>query len=233
MALVTSADLTGKAMGYRGVAIRCPGCAAPMRQLNLEEAAAEVDVCDACGGLWVDWFDGEVRAIATETLRVSSAGPPPPEPAGAAEAKSAAHSKPSAKEKSGKGGKAGKGGKPEKLESAGKAEDGSRPSLNEPLAIGACPRCTHQLVAERYSVIAEIASRRVEGKTSVVPGTTGAELLRCEDCMGAFVSRTSAEVLSWLSATDDPPASVTPAKLEPVPWDRFVGLIQSFLGLKK
>jgi len=28
--------------------------------------SAEIDVCDGCGGLWVDWFDGEVRTIAVE-----------------------------------------------------------------------------------------------------------------------------------------------------------------------
>ncbi len=28
--------------------------------------SAEVDVCDACGGMWVDWFDGDVHSIAIE-----------------------------------------------------------------------------------------------------------------------------------------------------------------------
>jgi Zn-finger nucleic acid-binding protein len=41
---------------------------------------AEVDVCDACGGMWVDWFDGDVRAIAVEaeTARVERGTPLPP-----------------------------------------------------------------------------------------------------------------------------------------------------------
>ncbi|HEY8072911.1 MAG TPA: hypothetical protein VIF62_02345, partial [Labilithrix sp.] len=29
--------------------------------------SAEVDVCDACGGMWVDWFDGDVHTLAVET----------------------------------------------------------------------------------------------------------------------------------------------------------------------
>lgn len=28
--------------------------------------SAEVDVCDACGGVWVDWFDGEIHRLAAE-----------------------------------------------------------------------------------------------------------------------------------------------------------------------
>ncbi|MDF2697730.1 MAG: hypothetical protein K0S65_6113 [Labilithrix sp.] len=28
--------------------------------------SAEIDVCDVCGGLWVDWFDGEVHTLAAE-----------------------------------------------------------------------------------------------------------------------------------------------------------------------
>ena len=30
---------------------------------------AEVDVCTTCGGMWVDWFDGEVKQVATSVLR--------------------------------------------------------------------------------------------------------------------------------------------------------------------
>jgi Zn-finger nucleic acid-binding protein len=183
MAPVTSADLTGRAGGYRGVAIRCPGCADPMRQLALTEA--EVDVCDGCGGLWVDWFDGEVRAIATETLRNDA---PPP-----------------------------------------KTE--TPPARNEAIAAGACPRCTRQLVSEQYVVKAEIPSSRVEGRTSLVDGRSGADLLRCEECMGAFVSRSSAEVLSWLAA-DQPPASQSPTSARPLPWDRLIALVKSLLALK-
>jgi Zn-finger nucleic acid-binding protein len=41
--------------------------------------SAEVDVCDACGGVWVDWFDGEVHALAVEVeaARIDRGIPPP------------------------------------------------------------------------------------------------------------------------------------------------------------
>ncbi|MDB4944261.1 MAG: hypothetical protein JWP97_3795 [Labilithrix sp.] len=34
---------------------------------------AESEVCDACGGTWIDWFDGEVHAIAAEQEAVRAA----------------------------------------------------------------------------------------------------------------------------------------------------------------
>lgn len=41
--------------------------------------SAEVDICDACGGLWIDWFDGEVQtlAIEAEAARMERGAPPP------------------------------------------------------------------------------------------------------------------------------------------------------------
>jgi Zn-finger nucleic acid-binding protein len=41
---------------------------------------AQVDACDACGGLWVDWFDGELHDIAAEAeaARVERGTPLPP-----------------------------------------------------------------------------------------------------------------------------------------------------------
>jgi Zn-finger nucleic acid-binding protein len=42
------------------VAIRCPGCGDPMSVVPLPEA----DVCPSCAGIWVDWFDGEIGAVA-------------------------------------------------------------------------------------------------------------------------------------------------------------------------
>jgi hypothetical protein len=161
-----------------------------MRQLTLPGADTEVDVCDACGGMWVDWHVGELRVVATETLRVSNPGPPP----------------------------------------SSDASDKERPSRNETEAVGACPRCGKQLVAERYTVTAHVPSARVEGKVSIIPRTTGAELLRCEECLGAFVSRPSAEILAFLSQTDDPPPSTAKVALKPLPWDRFVSSIRGFLG---
>lgn len=161
-----------------------------MRQVSLETADAEVDVCDACGGLWVDWFDGELRAIATETLHASE----PRAPNGDAQ---------------------------RRHEPAGR---------NEPIAAGACPRCTCQLVSERYAVRTRAESTRDDPRASLV-GATDAELLRCEACVGAFVSRTSAELLSSLSTSDAPPPSESPGALAPLPWARFVALIKRLLGL--
>ena len=72
-------ELSGRSpAGYRGVAIRCPGCGDPMSVLPLAEA--DVDVCASCQGIWVDWFDGEIgdvaRDVARVTQRQSVAGPP-------------------------------------------------------------------------------------------------------------------------------------------------------------
>jgi len=39
---------------------------------------AHVDVCDACGGIWVDWHDGELQQIAKR----SDSLPPPTKPSG-------------------------------------------------------------------------------------------------------------------------------------------------------
>jgi Zn-finger nucleic acid-binding protein len=163
-------DLTGRTPGYRGAAIRCPGCAESMTQQALEEC--EVDLCSACGGLWIDWFDGEVRQVTAEAL---GAAPVPPTSA-------------------------------------------DRPSRSEAVAVGACPRCTRQLVAERY---------KLDEKT------TGAELLRCEDCLGVFVAKSSAEMLAALPPEDEPPPSQTqgPEVLDPLPWQRFLMVLKRALGL--
>lgn len=139
-----------------------------MTQQALEEC--EVDVCSACGGLWVDWFDGEVRLVTTEAL--------------------------------------GKGATP--------PTSADRPSRNEAVAIGACPRCTRQLVAERY---------KLDGQA------TGADLLRCEDCLGVFVGKSSAEMLAALPPDDEPPPSEAPEVLDPLPWQRFLMILKRALGL--
>jgi Zn-finger nucleic acid-binding protein len=166
-------NLTGRTTTHRGIALRCPGCAQAMSAVELAEASAEVDVCDACGGMWLDWFDGEVRALATETLRVSSPD---------------------------------------------LAADASRKS-SEPDALGACPRDHKQLVPERF----------------VVPGQATAELLRCEECMGAFVARASAETLAYVQTDDEhAPESQAPlSRAAPLPWDRFVALLNAWLGVEK
>lgn len=161
-------DLTGRAPGYREIAIRCPGCAGSMAIEAVGEA--DVDICTACGGMWVDWFDGEVRQVAASVLAREGSRPPPP---------------------------------PASLR-------------NETVATGACPRCTCQLAVERYTVRTE---------------TT--DLLRCEQCAGVFVPRTSAEVLSTLPPDEQAPRSSTEAAaiLEPLPWQKFVMLVKRLVGV--
>lgn len=183
-------DLSGRAQGYRGAAVRCPGCAEPMTIELLAEA--EVDVCVGCGGLWVDWFDGEVKRVATEVL-------------------------------------------------AGEVARASRPSAptsslrNEALATGACPRCTRQLAVERYVVRAEVPGAQKSGERTSVSTTTGADLLRCEECAGVFVPRTSAGLLATLPPDEDevpPPSSAVGAGvLEPLPWQRFMAVVRRLIGL--
>lgn len=171
-------DLTGRAQGYRGVAIRCPGCAEPMAIRPLQEA--DVDVCGACGGIWIDWFDGELRAVTTEVLATE-----PP------------------------------------------ARASAPPEVrNEARATGACPRCERQLVSEHF-VVGGPGSGGGEGRPSLA---TGAELLRCEGCAGAFVSATSAQVLAMLPP-DEAPASAAPGGAPTMPWQRLVALLRRLLGL--
>lgn len=161
-------ELTGRTPGYRGAAIRCPGCAETMTQHALEEC--EVDVCTACGGIWIDWFDGEVRKVTSDALR---AAPPAPLV--------------------------------------------ERASRNEAMAFGACPRCTRQLAAERYVLEKQV---------------TGAELLRCEDCMGVFVSKSASEILASLPADETPPPSEKPLEaLDPLPWQRLLAVLKRLLGI--
>jgi Zn-finger nucleic acid-binding protein len=145
---------------------------------------AEVDVCGACGGIWVDWFDGEVREVAS---RVAESG----------------------------------------VATSGRASDPGM-SHNEAHAIGACPRCTRQLVAERYVAKTIVTGAKGHKRTETV---TGAELMRCEDCSGAFVSRTSLEVLASLSPEiEEPPASDKPSAAEPMLWDRLAAIVRGLLG---
>lgn len=181
-------DITGRVAGYRGAAVRCPGCAEPMTVEVLEEA--EVDVCSSCGGMWVDWFDGEIKRVATEVLKTEAARA----------------SRPSAPSSS---------------------------LRSEAFATGACPRCTRQLAIERYVVKADVG--RGAERTSIATAT-GADLMRCEECAGVFVPRTSAGLLATLPADEDdvaPPSSaVGPGVLEPLPWQRFMAVVRRLIGLR-
>lgn len=153
--------------------------------MNAEQIGeAEVDVCTACGGMWVDWFDGEVRHVATEVLAIESRPMAP-------------------------------------------ASVGLR---NEMFATGACPRCTRQLAVERYVV--RVAVGPATSERNSVSTTTGADLLRCEECAGVFVPRTSAALLATLPPDEAAPPSSTegPAILEALPWQRFVALVKRLVG---
>jgi Zn-finger nucleic acid-binding protein len=158
-------------------------------------AGAEVDVCMSCGGAWVDWFDGEVKRVATAVV----------------ESESQRISRPSAAASS---------------------------LRNEAFATGACPRCTRQLVVERYVVKADVqaTAATADARTSVSQ-ITGADLLRCEDCAGVFVSRASADLLATLPPDEEPPPSSVswqPAGapvLEPLPWEKIMAVVRRVLGL--
>ena len=69
-------DLSARGSAYRGQIAACPDCLTPMRIEVVP--SAEIDVCDACGGLWLDWFDGEPHAVAAEVEEVRSGTPIPP-----------------------------------------------------------------------------------------------------------------------------------------------------------
>ena len=55
---------SGRAAAYRSRVPRCPACRGLMR--TEPTRTAEAQVCDGCDGLWIDWFEGEVSAIAVE-----------------------------------------------------------------------------------------------------------------------------------------------------------------------
>jgi Zn-finger nucleic acid-binding protein len=43
---------------YRETALTCPACGEALDPAKVGDAI--IDVCPACGGLWVDWFDGDL-----------------------------------------------------------------------------------------------------------------------------------------------------------------------------
>lgn len=54
---------------YRAAALPCPACVALLEPTTVGEAV--IDVCPACAGIWVDWFDGDLAEMA----RASDAAP--------------------------------------------------------------------------------------------------------------------------------------------------------------
>jgi Zn-finger nucleic acid-binding protein len=75
-------DPTGRtrAAAYREAPARCPACAEVMR--HEITTSGEVEACDACEGLWIDWFDGDENAVAVEAeaARLDRGTPPPSRP---------------------------------------------------------------------------------------------------------------------------------------------------------
>jgi Zn-finger nucleic acid-binding protein len=62
-------DLDDARSAYRNSSIiRCPGCSEIMRQEPVP--SAEVDICDGCGGLWIDWFDGDIPTLTAQAEKV-------------------------------------------------------------------------------------------------------------------------------------------------------------------
>ena len=131
-------ELEGRGAAYRGTSLSCPGCGETMRSELVP--SAEVDVCGACGGIWVDWFDGAIDTLAVEaeSARVER-GTPPPGVLGSI------------------------------------PESGSRK----------CPRCQRALMPDMH--------RFVDARDDEL--VTGVELLRCTECAGSFVPRSSAHLL--------------------------------------
>lgn len=65
------------AQGYRDAALCCSGCGAEMVARDVEEST--IDVCEGCGGVWLDWFDGEATELARQAapLPPIESAPPP------------------------------------------------------------------------------------------------------------------------------------------------------------
>lgn len=61
-------------MSYRETALTCPGCGDVLSPNQVGEAM--IDVCPGCGGIWVDWFDGELSALVRGTPSVKGARSP-------------------------------------------------------------------------------------------------------------------------------------------------------------
>ncbi|MEP7119689.1 MAG: zf-TFIIB domain-containing protein [Byssovorax sp.] len=49
---------------YRTSAPLCPTCREPLAPHTFHEENAVVDLCARCGGVWIDWEDGDFTALA-------------------------------------------------------------------------------------------------------------------------------------------------------------------------
>lgn len=58
---------SGLAMtAYRESAPLCPSCHEPLEAHTIEAPSAVVDMCKRCGGVWIDWEDGDLTTLARE-----------------------------------------------------------------------------------------------------------------------------------------------------------------------
>ncbi|NUP12294.1 MAG: zf-TFIIB domain-containing protein [Polyangiaceae bacterium] len=48
-------------MNYRNAVLRCPGCGGQLEEQI--RRALRIEACSACGGMFIDWLDGEVREV--------------------------------------------------------------------------------------------------------------------------------------------------------------------------
>ena len=55
---------------YRNAARRCPQCDEVLTAQLSEQA--ELDWCDSCGGVYVDWMDGSLRELARQGSPIST-----------------------------------------------------------------------------------------------------------------------------------------------------------------
>ena len=51
---------------YRGSAPACPTCHEALTPFQIDELSALVDLCGRCGGVWIDWEDGDFTELARE-----------------------------------------------------------------------------------------------------------------------------------------------------------------------
>jgi Zn-finger nucleic acid-binding protein len=64
---------------YRAAARPCPLCTGMLEERAMQASA--VDVCTDCAGVWIDWFDGEISAVARNvTPRRARSSPAPATP---------------------------------------------------------------------------------------------------------------------------------------------------------
>jgi Zn-finger nucleic acid-binding protein len=57
---------------YREAALSCPSCRETLDPAVVHDAT--IDVCGACGGVWVDWFDGDLVQLVRGAPKTRPAG---------------------------------------------------------------------------------------------------------------------------------------------------------------